>query len=110
VVSELVIALTRKTFQLHANVSYDLQLQVSHTLVLHLCTVPTQCCVLPTVANCNVSSLGTNVESDIYFQCDDGYTLFGCDRVSCDSNAQWSNKEPTCVGMSAFGFISLRVP
>ena len=55
-----------------------------------------QCPNLPNPSNGIVTLSGRNLGSTATYKCNDGYKLIGEDKRTCQNDATWSGREPSC--------------
>lgn len=54
------------------------------------------CGELNLLANGNVDVPSTTYDSVATYTCDDGYTLMGNDKRTCQNSAMWTGSDPSC--------------
>ena len=72
----------------------------------HFCVSPQDCESPPVIAHGqrNIVSKYFEFEREAEYECDEGYTLVGANRLSCTSSG-WSPATPQCKGNSGSIFI-----
>ena len=72
----------------------------------HFCVSPQDCESPPVIAHGqpNIVSKYFEFEREAEYECDEGYTLVGANRLSCTSSG-WSPATPQCKGNSGSLFI-----